>query len=230
LKPGATEADSAFIRTAFLVNSPQVILSLVYFAYNGAFTKFLLADELNGYGIERKGLRVSAERIGAQRVTYFLQLPYRYALPLMITSGLLHWMSSQAFFLVDLWITKPLQGNIRLEDWYEKTQNVEMVTGCYSPSAILCIVFVVLCMIAFVGGFGSKKFKCCMPIWDSSSSLDISALCHPPSSEDGHKTAILKVQCGFTSTTSPNQNNLSVNSYTFSSLPTKNAELQVDEV
>jgi hypothetical protein len=98
VKPGATEADSAFIRTAFLVNSPQVILSLVYFAYNGAFTKFLLADELNGYGIERKGLRVSAERIGAQRVTYFLQLPYRYALPLMITSGLLHWMSSQAFF------------------------------------------------------------------------------------------------------------------------------------
>ena len=39
---------------------------------------------------------------GAQRSEYFLQLPYRFALPIMLYSGFLHWLCSQSFFLVSI--------------------------------------------------------------------------------------------------------------------------------
>lgn len=58
----------------------------------------LLADEWNGYAYERKMLRVTSPR-EKQRSTYGLQLPYRYAVPLMIMSGLLHWLVSQSIFI-----------------------------------------------------------------------------------------------------------------------------------
>jgi hypothetical protein len=57
-----------------LANSPQVILSAIYYAYNGIFTLFLLAAEWNSYASQRKGLRVSSCPRGAQRSTYWLQL------------------------------------------------------------------------------------------------------------------------------------------------------------
>lgn len=58
----------------------------------------------------RKGLRVTAPR-GEQRSSYFLQLPYRWAVPLMIVSGALHWLMSQTIFPVRL-ETRSRDGNI----------------------------------------------------------------------------------------------------------------------
>ena len=37
---------------------------------------------------------------GLQRSTYRLQLPYKYGLPLLLLSALLHWLVSQSLFLV----------------------------------------------------------------------------------------------------------------------------------
>lgn len=50
---------------------------------------------------QRKGLRVSHPE-KAQRSTYFLQLPYRWAILLTIASGSLHWLISQTLFLVQI--------------------------------------------------------------------------------------------------------------------------------
>lgn len=44
----------------------------------------------------RKGLRVTQPH-GYQRSSYFLQLPYRWSLPLIVISGTLHWLLSRVF-------------------------------------------------------------------------------------------------------------------------------------
>jgi hypothetical protein len=88
------------IGNVLVANSPQVLLSAVYFSYNSLFTCMLLGWEWASYAHQRKGLRVSAApRRGAQRSSYFLSLPYRFALPLMAVSGLLHWLVSQSLFI-----------------------------------------------------------------------------------------------------------------------------------
>lgn len=89
----ATEAN------ALLANTPQVALSLCYMSSSSFCTAIASAQEWNNLGIARKGLRVSEPR-GEQRSTYFLQLPYKWAVPLGVVSTALHWLLSQTFFLV----------------------------------------------------------------------------------------------------------------------------------
>ncbi|EAT83304.2 hypothetical protein SNOG_09112 [Parastagonospora nodorum SN15] len=88
------------IANAIIANSPQLILSWVYFSYNGLLTLLAMAREWESYMLHRKGLRVSDAPQGKQRSTYFLQLPYRLAIPFMFVSGFLHWIVSQSFFLL----------------------------------------------------------------------------------------------------------------------------------
>lgn len=59
-------------------NIAQIILSMLYFTYNGLFTGMLLAREWDSFALERKDLRVnSTHPIVHQRSSYLLQLPYR---------------------------------------------------------------------------------------------------------------------------------------------------------
>ncbi|KAF2175728.1 hypothetical protein K469DRAFT_743214 [Zopfia rhizophila CBS 207.26] len=90
------------VSNVLLANLAQPILSFLYFSYNGLFTCMLLGYEWSQYAHRRKGLRVSRAPSGEQRSTYFLQLPYRFALPLMVLSGVLHWLVSQSIFLVSI--------------------------------------------------------------------------------------------------------------------------------
>ena len=59
----------------------------------------LVADEWNDFIKGRETLRVSNPR-GIQRSSYFLSLPFRFAIPLMITSGTTHWLISQSVFVI----------------------------------------------------------------------------------------------------------------------------------
>jgi hypothetical protein len=93
---------ASLLTNILLANAPQVVMSIIYVAYNSAFTGLCAAIEWNSYGIQRKGLRVTSKPQGAQRETYFLQLPYRWSLPLIVISGLLHWLISQSIFVVIL--------------------------------------------------------------------------------------------------------------------------------
>ncbi|KAF2821148.1 hypothetical protein CC86DRAFT_359821, partial [Ophiobolus disseminans] len=88
------------VGNTLIANAPQVILSLVYFSYNSFCTCMLLGHEWATYARQHKGLRLSGSPRGAQRSTYFLSLPYRFAVPLMTLSGVLHWMVSQSIFFV----------------------------------------------------------------------------------------------------------------------------------
>ena len=55
--------DLALVTVAMVTSTPQVLLSLLYFAYNGLFTQFLFAREWDSFQSERKGLRVSSDHL-----------------------------------------------------------------------------------------------------------------------------------------------------------------------
>lgn len=61
----------------------------------------LAGREWAQYSIKRAPLRVTVPRAG-QRSTYFLQLPYLWSVPLLVSSALLHWFISQAIFIIRL--------------------------------------------------------------------------------------------------------------------------------
>ncbi len=88
---------------SLLANTPQIIVSYIYLAYNGLFTSMLSNAEWVGYSVRRKGLRVAWPR-GQQRARGFLQLPYIYAVPIMVASTILHWLISQSLFLVRIYV------------------------------------------------------------------------------------------------------------------------------
>jgi hypothetical protein len=69
-----------------MANTPQVVYSILYFAFNGALTAMAQADEWSQYAVHRKGLRVSTATKTEQRSTYFLSLPYRYSIPQLVFS------------------------------------------------------------------------------------------------------------------------------------------------
>lgn len=157
-----------------LGNLPQVILTFFYLMYNGLYTCMLQGHEWSNYGHERKPLRVTSP-VGKQRSTYFLTLPYTYAVPLLSFFVLMHWLVSQSFFLV------------RIETYLEdgtKSVNKSMTTCGYSCIAIIFVIIVGVTMLVIGVTIGFRRYKPGMPL-ASSCSLAISAACHPPADDVG---------------------------------------------
>ncbi|BCS26984.1 uncharacterized protein APUU_60032A [Aspergillus puulaauensis] len=90
----------SLIANSLIANTPQAIFSVLYFVFNSVFTTMGLSAEWSDYAVHRKGLRVSTTPKGAQRSTYFLSLPSRYGIPVLVLSTLIHWLMSQSLFLV----------------------------------------------------------------------------------------------------------------------------------
>lgn len=82
-----------------LANLPQTIVSFIYMSYNGIFTCMCANREWSQYAVKRAPLRVTFPS-PTQHSTFFIQLPYKYSVPLFIASILLHWFTSQSIFLV----------------------------------------------------------------------------------------------------------------------------------
>jgi hypothetical protein len=193
-----TWPKSDLLSNAILANSPQVVLSMLYFSYNALFTSFLLSHEWVSYAHKKKGLRVSWRPIGAQRTEYFLQLPYRFGVPLMILSGTLHWLVSQAIFLVAIDFYDPF-GNIRNTDTLMYGA-ASMKTCGFSPIAIITVIIFGSLMILGIVAFGFVPYKQGMPL-AGNSSIAISAACHLDErvDPDGATVAAEKVQWGVVS-------------------------------
>lgn len=81
-----------------MANTPQLMLSTCYFALNSFLTRIQIEEEFNSYSRCYKPLRVSDPK-GEQTSTYRLQLPYKYSIPLIAMSIILHWLLSSAVFL-----------------------------------------------------------------------------------------------------------------------------------
>ncbi|OJJ80605.1 uncharacterized protein ASPGLDRAFT_69380 [Aspergillus glaucus CBS 516.65] len=130
-----------------------------------------LAVEWNSYSVHRKGLRVSTFLHGHQWSTYFLSLPYRYAIPLIACSGILHWLISRSLYIV----------NIQARGFnHGREPYLDSVTCAYSPVGIISGVL--------VSGFYYAGLPSCGGIstvqnrdancWKLQSGLAIAAACH----------------------------------------------------
>ncbi|KAJ4983765.1 hypothetical protein SVAN01_10743 [Stagonosporopsis vannaccii] len=163
--------STALLQNVLVANTPQLLLSGVYLTLNNVLTRLQLAVEWASYSLRRKGLRVSHDRTGAQRATYFLQLPYRLGVPLMIISTVLHWLVSQSIFLVSI-ETYDVNG-------LPKEEEEHIATCGYSPLAIICLLIVsgVVVMFALVQGVKVLRSQG-MPLVGSVS-VGIAAACHP---------------------------------------------------
>ncbi|RJE19196.1 hypothetical protein PHISCL_08473 [Aspergillus sclerotialis] len=148
-----------------LSNTPQLLLSCAYFTYNMCLTCMLAAVEYDSYALDRKYLRVSWPR-GSQRSTYYVTLPYRYSLPLLVVSAVLHWLVSQSLFYVEI-ISLSMEGS-----------KYAIITCGFSPVAILFALIIGVCLIFIAAGLGVRRFHSHMPVIGHCSAA-ISAACHP---------------------------------------------------
>ncbi|KAF2816021.1 uncharacterized protein BDZ99DRAFT_127186 [Mytilinidion resinicola] len=166
---------------AGLANVAQLLFSIGYLTFNGLFTCIANAIEWDNLALSRKGLRVTKPE-GQQRSSYFLQLPFRFAVPLTGVSCLVHWLMSQSLFLVRIDIQDP---------------NGKLVLNLGSKSAcgfsrlsflVLCITFTLIFCLVLV--MSLWRWRINIPL-AASCSLVISAACHPPLDEvDPHLKAV----------------------------------------
>lgn len=79
----------------------QLVLSMIYFQYNGVLTAMLVSREWTHYK-DCKSLRLTYPEATTQRSSYFISMPWRFGAPLLATSAILHWLLSQSIFIVPL--------------------------------------------------------------------------------------------------------------------------------
>ncbi|CAG8898638.1 unnamed protein product [Penicillium egyptiacum] len=160
---------NTLLPNVLIANAPQLIFSFLYFAFNALLTAMTLAAEWSSYATHHKGLRVSNNPRLSQRSNYFLSMPYRYATPLLLLSGVLHWLISQSLFMVGI---EAFDSNM------VRNPSRDLTTCGFSPVAILSSVVVGGCMFLCLVGLGFRRFESAMPV-AGSCSLAISAACHP---------------------------------------------------
>lgn len=180
---------SSVVANSLVANLPQLIFSMLYFACNGLITTMALAHEWSHYAIQWKGLRVSAEPMGSQRSTYFLSLPYRYAIPFIISSTLVHWLISESLFLV--MIEAYTVG-------MERDPTNDIITCGYSAVAIVATISVGAVALGALIGLSFKRFKSGMPV-TGSCSLALAASCHAntsPADLSQEDESVLPLQWG----------------------------------
>ncbi|KAK5696441.1 hypothetical protein LTR97_007742 [Elasticomyces elasticus] len=164
---------AGLIANVVLANTPQLILSFIYIFYNDAFTRMLMSYEWAQFAETRKALRVSRPR-GKQRSTYWLQLPLRYSIPMMMSMVLLHWLVSRSIFLVRVSIYDDSGSHVTGRD----------ISACgFSPLAILLAFMMLGLIIAILVGFGRFRYIDSGIPAVSSCSAAISAAAHPSESE-----------------------------------------------
>jgi hypothetical protein len=130
------------------------------------------AEEWNNMARTRKGLRVTRPQ-GKQRSTHFLQLPYRWAVPLIITSGVLHWLLSQSLFLV----------RIDVFDQSGDKVDSDSKSACgFSLLSLMTFLIVFTILLSVIGWVGFRELKQRLA-FAASCSLVISAACHPAEDE-----------------------------------------------
>jgi hypothetical protein len=166
-----------------IANLPQLIMTFTYVVYDGVLTSICLASEYSDFASDRKSLRVSSQPVGAQRSAYFLQLPVRFSVPLVIASALLHWLLSQSLYLI---VLNPQYSESLLEDaqtwtpdnmhFYRPTDTFFATLGWW-PLGVILIAVAGALMQGFLIVLGSFRFKTGMPVVGSCSAA-ISAACH----------------------------------------------------
>jgi hypothetical protein len=192
-------SSAALLATSVLANTPQLLLSGLYFMYNALYTSMATANEWSRYASTRKALRVTSPIGPHQRGTYWLQLPWKFSLPLLIASSVMHWLVSQSIFLVNLKINLPTnqpltETTLQNHPEFSTASTDGTITACgYSNFAILCTIGVGILMVATLTVTSALKLQPGIPL-AGNCSWAISAACHPPAGD--REVALKPVQWG----------------------------------
>ncbi|KAH7413683.1 hypothetical protein DE146DRAFT_638333 [Phaeosphaeria sp. MPI-PUGE-AT-0046c] len=190
LRLGLLNGNNSIIPAVLVVNSPQVLISFLYLFYNSLFTCMLVGSEWSQYAVKRATLRVTLPTIH-QRSTHFLELPYRWSIPLLIAHILLHWTISQSIFLVRIAFYKDRQPTIADVDLMMNHWKPKFVIGKppedlrtvfngigYSDTALLTSLVIMLALIIvcrLTAAF--RTYDIGLPVGGTNSAV-ISAACH----------------------------------------------------
>ena len=151
--------------------------------YNGLYTSMLAADEWSRFARRRKALRVTSPT-AEQRSTYWLQLPWTYAIPLGVSASVLHWLVSQSIFVVRINSYNP----------YGQLDEGAGISGNgYSAYAMVIVLAVGSIMALALLLNGLRTLDPGVPLVGSCS-LAISAACHGPHGD--HDASLLPLQWG----------------------------------
>ncbi|KIW97063.1 uncharacterized protein Z519_02455 [Cladophialophora bantiana CBS 173.52] len=168
---GVTGSPPSKILSSILIaNLPQTLFSFLYLNLNGLLTSMWLASEWSDFAKERKTLRVSRPK-GSQRSTHFLQLPYKAAIPLMVASGVLHWLISESIFLA---VVAEYTPNGDLYD------AIAIASCGFSPLAMIMVLVLGGILLIVTYGLALMRYDPSIPLVGSCSAA-IAAACHQPS-------------------------------------------------
>lgn len=159
-------------------NSFQVLVSFLYLFYNNVLTRQVAADEFLRFLDEdndRKALRVSSPKNSEQRSSYFLSLPFKYAVPQMIAFMLLHWLVSQSIFIVltSAW-------NIAPEPAPMPDDNATRLG--FSCAGIFLVLIVATTLVLGLAANSVREYRCKVPGFFprmATNSAAIDAVCRP---------------------------------------------------
>lgn len=126
-KANIDQGTAGFITHVIYANIWQAIISFLYLAYNALLTCMLVGSEWGRFATHRKTLRVTHPR-GIQRSSFFVSMPFKYGIPLMVANTVLHFLISQSLFIISV-----ITYNPNLEEVRETSYTI----AGYSFSAII---------------------------------------------------------------------------------------------
>ncbi|KAF7532875.1 hypothetical protein G7054_g7579 [Neopestalotiopsis clavispora] len=175
---GSAQLD--YLSTLIVVNIPQVLLSFVYLTVNTLYTQLQVEQEWNAYAREYTPLRVSYPA-GEQTTTYRLQLPYKYSIPLVVVSILLHWIVSNSIFLL---VVEGIASYLDVQKRPDLAKDMgvawdAMITVGTSPLSTVILFGLGIVFILSPLFFRTRKLKNDMVV-GGTNSLVISSACHVP--------------------------------------------------
>ncbi|KAJ5375433.1 hypothetical protein N7517_007439 [Penicillium concentricum] len=161
------------LQSVVFANIPQLAVTICYYCYNAVLTSMVAAAEYSSYGIERKALRVTWPiKSSQQRSTYWLSIPYRYSVPVLLLYMTLHWTISQSIFYLEIVTYTALDQKL----WSTSSLG-------YSSTFILFSTLVGVVMMLTLCILRLRRLKSNAPL-AASCSAAISAACHPPTHEN----------------------------------------------
>ncbi|KAF2135359.1 uncharacterized protein K452DRAFT_239053 [Aplosporella prunicola CBS 121167] len=182
-----SRASHDAVGPAITANLSQLTITVLAFTTINLITRMRLAAEWSEYAFHRKGLRVSDPRLHTQeRGTFLFQLPWRFAVPLQGSFGLMHMLASQTLFPVFI---EPSN------DFGDPIPHPPLSICALNPIAMMTTFVVGVCISVATLALSMKRLKPGMPLVGSCSAA-ILAACHPPKSSDGNFDETKPLQWG----------------------------------
>ncbi|KAJ5914828.1 hypothetical protein N7504_003711 [Penicillium tannophilum] len=159
------------LKGVVVANSVQLVVTIAYYLFNRVLTSMLASAEYSAYGTDRKALRVTwPVKDSKQRSTYWLSVPYKYGIPILLLFTTIHWLVSQGYYYV---LMIPYGADD--QPLYEKKISSLGVSSLpiFLAAVIGFIAGMLLLSLAF------RRLKSLIPLAGTCSAA-ISAACHPP--------------------------------------------------